>query len=300
MNRRLFVLSALASGTLLSIRDAQAVLAKDTGTPKELACINKLDEISTEATGYTRYEHHHQLAIPVSSLILPPKEGLTVRTTTLDQGSLDLAAFDQFIKETGLSAALKTHSHAVTFTPEELDRIALGEKEVKIAVKTPKGNPAHDFFFTAPQSALIKVQRGRRGQKLVSDTSVTCLVHESEVFAESHDTPFFEHFHTISIPVKALIEQPAAGIVVTTSAVDQNSYDVAQFASFIKSSGLNTANLKTHTHAVAITQSQLQRIAAGEKNVEIKVISKAGNYVHNFLVTAPRSAIVKIAKAKKA
>jgi DUF971 family protein len=296
MNRRLFMLSALATGTAMSLRRAEAAVSKPAAT-KEASCIMKLDEISTEATGYTRYEHHHQLAIPVSALILPPKDGLTVRTTNLDQGSLDVKAFEQFIKESGLDPALRHHSHAVSFTREELDRIAVGEKEVKISVKTPKGNFAHEFFFTAPQSALIKVRRGRQGEKFSS--AVSCLVRESEVFAENHDTPFYEHFHTLSIPVKALIEQPASGVVVTTTEVDQNSYDVAGFAAFIKSSKLNPASLKAHTHAVSITQNQLQRIAAGEKDVEIKVISKAGNYVHNFLVTAPRSAILKIQKAKK-
>jgi hypothetical protein len=37
---------------------------------------------------------------------------------------------------------------------------------------------------------------------------------------------------------------------------------------------------------VTISQSKLQAIANGEKNVEVRVISKAGNYVHNFLITA--------------
>lgn len=121
----------------------------------------KLDEISTEATGFTKYEHHHQLAIPISVLINPPDEGFKVRTSTLDQGSLDEAAFKSFLKESGLDESLRFHSHEVKFTKDQLNRIASGEKEVKISVLSPKGNPAHDFFFTAPRSAIIKVKRGR-------------------------------------------------------------------------------------------------------------------------------------------
>ncbi|RYZ72763.1 MAG: hypothetical protein EOP05_10665 [Proteobacteria bacterium] len=158
MNRRLFLFSTAASAVTLAFIEKinAAPLASD---PSQ--CLVKLDEISAEATYFSRYEHHHQLAIPVSALILPPKEGFKTRTSVLDQGSLDVKAFEQFIKESGLSPALRTHSHEVNFTREELDRIATGEKEVKVTVPTPKGNIAHEFFFTAPRSAIIKVQRGR-------------------------------------------------------------------------------------------------------------------------------------------
>jgi hypothetical protein len=126
-----------------------------------------------------------------------------------------------------------------------------------------------------------------------------CLVRESEIHTESVDTPFYEHFHTLAIPVSALISPPQEGITVTTSVVDQGSYDVSGFKKFIASSGLKADSLQSHSHPVKITQDQLQRIANGEKDVEIRVISKAGNYVHNFLVTAPRSAIVKVQKGRK-
>ena len=42
--------------------------------------------------------------------------------------------------------------------------IASGEKQVKISVLTPKGNFAHNFFFTAPSSALIKIARAREAK----------------------------------------------------------------------------------------------------------------------------------------
>ncbi|MNU08099.1 hypothetical protein D3C72_2539940 [compost metagenome] len=57
------------------------------------------------------------------------------------------------------------HSHEVNFTQAELERIASGEKEVQITVKTPKGNIGHHFFFTAPRSAIVKIQRGREVKK---------------------------------------------------------------------------------------------------------------------------------------
>ena len=132
----------------------------------------------------------------------------------------------------------------------------------------------------------------------IAATLITCLAKESEFATESKDTPFYEHFHTLSLPVSALINPPKEGLTVFTTEVDQGSYDVAGFKSFLKTSGLKAEKLQNHSHDVLITQDQLTRIANGEKEVEIKVISKAGNYVHNFVITAPRSAIVKVLKAR--
>lgn len=115
MNRRLFLASAFtASGSILLL-DRSLALAAPSVSPTEPPCTVKQDEISAEATYFSRYEHHHQLAIPVSVLIAPPKEGFTTRTSTLDQGSLDSKALDQFLKESGLSQSLRFHSHEVTF-----------------------------------------------------------------------------------------------------------------------------------------------------------------------------------------
>lgn len=161
MNRRFFLLSGVVSGALFAfLKKADADPAASSAASKDV-CLMKLDEITTEGSGFTRYEHYHQLSIPVSVLINPPKEGFKIRCSTLDQGSLDEKAFNDFIKETGIDPSLRFHSHEVTFTQDHLNRIANGEKDVKITVLSPKGNFAHDFTFTAPRSAIIKIQRGR-------------------------------------------------------------------------------------------------------------------------------------------
>lgn len=128
--------------------------------------------------------------------------------------------------------------------------------------------------------------------------TVDCLMRQSEFSLENTDSPFYEHFHHLSIPTKALIKPPAEGIVIKTQPVDQGSYDVEGFNKFIASSGLKAEVLRKHDHDVKITREQLERIAAGEKAVEIRVISKAGNYVHNFIITAPPSALAKVRKFK--
>lgn len=163
MNRRFFILSGIASGSLFSLFN-KAVGAPSDDAAAKVACLMKQDEITAEATGFTRYEHFHQLSIPLAVLINPPAEGFKIRCSMLDQGSLDEEAFNKFIKETGLDPSLRYHSHQVSFTREELDRIASGEKDVKIRVLSPKGNFAHEFFFTAPRSALIKIKRGREAK----------------------------------------------------------------------------------------------------------------------------------------
>lgn len=121
---------------------------------------------------------------------------------------------------------------------------------------------------------------------------------QSEFSLENTDSPFYEHYHQLSLPVQALLNPPSEGIVIKTSPVDQGSYDVAGFNKFITASGLKAEVLRKHDHDVRITREQLERIAAGEKAVEIRVISKAGNYVHNFIITAPPSALAKVRKFK--
>jgi hypothetical protein len=163
MNRRHFVVSGVLSGLALSI--GKVAKAQTLATPSE-SCDLRMDYVTAEATYFSRYEHFHILAIPISVLAAPKPEGYKVRTSPLDQASLDEKAFEDFIKESGLDgASLRKHSHEVTITKEELERIASGEKNVKITVPTPKGNLAHHFFFTASRSALIKIQRQRAGKK---------------------------------------------------------------------------------------------------------------------------------------
>lgn len=155
MNRRLFLSSSLTLGSALLI--GQESIAN----PESAVCVPGLDFVSAEATYFKAYEHYHLLSIPVTTLITLPEAGFTTRTSILDQGSLDVEAIEKFLKETGLSASLKTHSHEVKFTQAELQRIASGEKEVEITVLTPKGNLAHRFYFTASPSALAKIRRAR-------------------------------------------------------------------------------------------------------------------------------------------
>jgi hypothetical protein len=147
----------LSSATLKWLFQSERAFGAEADT-----CMPGLDFVSSEATYFARYEHFHLLSIPIAVLIELPREGFTTRTTTLDQGSLDEEAFNQFIKETKLNGpALKRHSHEVKFTQEDLRRIASGEANVEITVKTPKGNLAHKFHFTASRSALVKISRGK-------------------------------------------------------------------------------------------------------------------------------------------
>ncbi len=163
MNRRHFLKNATVAGATLALSNKS--LAVSTPAQPEDTCQIRMDQVSAEATYFARYEHFHILTIPVAVLVNPPEQGYSTRTSVLDQDSLDEKAFNEFIKETGLDgASLRIHSHAVTFTKEELERIANGEKDVKITVMTPKGNIAHYFYFTASRSAQVKIQRGRAGK----------------------------------------------------------------------------------------------------------------------------------------
>jgi hypothetical protein len=165
MNRRK-LLSVTTSAAAVAYLLAKSSKALSAPAPVKLMnpCIPDLDYISGEATGCLSYEHFHRFSIPVSYLINPPPEGFTERTSDLDQASLDVKALDKFLKKTGLKEKdIRFHSHLINVTQEQLERIALGEKEVAVEVKTPKGNFGHIFYFTATQSALIKIARARSG-----------------------------------------------------------------------------------------------------------------------------------------
>lgn len=107
---------------------------------------------------------------------------------------------------------------------------------------------------------------------------------------ESTDTPFYEHYHQLLVPVAALVSPPSKGLVISTSAVDAESYNQDEFSKFLASSGLKRSTLQEHKHDVLISHSQLLQIRDGAE-VEIRVISKAGNYVHNFFIKASPSAL---------
>lgn len=111
---------------------------------------------------------------------------------------------------------------------------------------------------------------------------------------ETTYSPFFQHYHLLLLPVQALVSPPSGGIVLRTSEVDQKSFEVREFENFIASSGLNKQALQHHRHNVAISHDQLVRIASGEREVEITVISEKGNHVHNFTVTAPPSVLAAV------
>lgn len=128
--------------------------------------------------------------------------------------------------------------------------------------------------------------------------SAECSAPSSAVHTENTDSPFFEHYHQLSVPVQALIKPPIDGIIVKTLPVDQGSYDVEGFDQFVASSGLKADDLRRHAHEVSLSREQLERIAQGEKDVEIRVISKNGNYVHNFLITATPAVLARIRKQR--
>lgn len=124
----------------------------------------------------------------------------------------------------------------------------------------------------------------------------TCTPNLEALLVESSDSPFFEHYHQLLLPVAALIKPPAAGLRLNTTVLDRSSYDVAAFENFVASSKLQRENLLNHSHEVLIGPRELHRIGNGEKSVEIRVISPAGNYVHNFKITALASTLVKVRK----
>ena len=128
----------------------------------------------------------------------------------------------------------------------------------------------------------------------------SCVMHTGDLAVETQESPFFEHFHFLTIPMSALANPPDAGIVLTTTPVDQDSYDVDEFKKFIASSGLNEKNLLVHTHDIKLSKEQLQAIASGQKDVEVRVISQKGNYVHNFKITASPMVLATIKNKKSA
>ncbi|WP_413587161.1 hypothetical protein [Bdellovibrio sp. HCB274] len=131
-----------------------------------------------------------------------------------------------------------------------------------------------------------------------SAEQAACLAVQGEFVTESQDSPFFEHFHFLSIPVSALSTIPENGITLKTSTIDLASYDQETFKRFITETGLNAEALLKHSHEVKIDAAKLQAIADGQKSVEIRVISANGNYVHNFLITASPMILATVRKAK--
>lgn len=279
MKRRSFLVSTLASTGALLLPSV-SVLAKEQPGESPLGLSEGVPYVSAEATYFARYQHFHLLSIPLDVLIEAPKDGYATRCSPLDQASLDEVAFAKFLDETGLKdEALRHHSHLVKFTQQDLLRIGSGEENVEITVMTPGGNLGHRFYFTAPKSAVLNIQRKHK-----PDLSLL-TVH-------TEDSPFFEHYHALQIPVEAIVNPPLAGITLTTTNVDQGSIDEAGFDKFIQQSGLPREKFRNHSHAVTLTRDDLVRIGRGD-TVEIRIVSGNGNYVHNFKITALKNVIVK-------
>ncbi len=160
MNRRQFISTAVLSMATIRSFGAQS---SSSVSAKQNQCIPNLDYISTESTHFQVYEHYHRLSIPISALILPPSGGVTVKTSMLDQSSLDKKKYTNFIEQTKRKfESLINHDHEFVITQEQLERIASGEREVEVKLLSPIGNLTHIFYFTASKSALIKINRARK------------------------------------------------------------------------------------------------------------------------------------------
>ncbi|MCC6137885.1 MAG: hypothetical protein IT287_04585 [Bdellovibrionaceae bacterium] len=150
MNRRIFLLT---SSTLL-------VLPLDIALAQEV-CLKGLEGIDVESHDSPGYTHYHQLILPVSHLVMPPQNGIQLKTSAVDQGSYDVAGLEAFAKNINTDIkALKAHDHEVFISRDELLRIAAGEENVEIAVLArDKKTYVHNFFVTAPPSALAIVKK---------------------------------------------------------------------------------------------------------------------------------------------
>lgn len=125
----------------------------------------------------------------------------------------------------------------------------------------------------------------------------SCVPSLGYISAEATYFKAYEHYHLLSIPVSALITLSDKGYTTRTSVLDQGSLDEEALKKFLKETGLSSS-LKDHSHEVHVTQAELQRIANGEKDVEITVLTPKGNLAHRFYFTATQSALAKVRKAR--
>jgi hypothetical protein len=136
-------------------------------------------------------------------------------------------------------------------------------------------------------------------KSVFANAAQTCSDAIIGIAVESSDSPFFEHYHQLVIPASVLIKIPEEGVRLVTTPVDSGSYNEDQLDQLVKQTRLNKEKLQTHSHEVFIDKASLERIAQGEKNVEIRVISASGNYVHNFIVNSSPAILAKIKWSKK-
>ncbi len=126
-------------------------------------CLTDLEGIDVESDDAVGYEHYHQLILPVSALVNPPTSGIWLRTSAVDQGSYDELGMQDFSKSINVNVeAMRSHTHDVFISYEELKSIAAGAKKVEVkAYARDKKTYVHNFFITAPPSALAVVKRER-------------------------------------------------------------------------------------------------------------------------------------------
>ena len=96
-----------------------------------------------------------------------------------------------------------------------------------------------------------------------------CLRGLEGIDVESNESPYFTHYHQLIIAVSDLVAPPKNGIKLVTGKLDQGSCDDLALQAFVKTKGIELEALRGHNHEVQITSNELERIAAGEKNVEI-------------------------------
>lgn len=160
-------------------------------------------------------------------------------------------------------------------------------------------NRRHFILSGAALSGAMLITKTSKAEEVLSaKKEELCLMKMDQVTAEATYFARYEHFHILAIPISVLITPPAAGYKTRTSPLDQDSLDEKAFNEFIKESGLDGNSLRVHSHEVNFTQAELERIANGEKDVEITVLTPKGNLGHRFYFTASRSAIVKIQKGR--
>jgi len=150
MNRRNFL---ILSG-LITLPFSHALSAND-------QCLTGLQGIDVESNDSAGYEHFHQLILPVSALITPPRSGIKLLTSTVDQGSFNDSDMKTFAKTLNMNSdALRTHNHEVFITYEELKSIASGTKNVEIKVYARSNKQyVHNFLITAPPSTLSMIKK---------------------------------------------------------------------------------------------------------------------------------------------
>ncbi|WP_413587162.1 twin-arginine translocation signal domain-containing protein [Bdellovibrio sp. HCB274] len=159
-------------------------------------------------------------------------------------------------------------------------------------------NRRHFLKGAALTGAALTMSKNVLAAELPVATGEACLIRMDQVTAEATYFARYEHFHILAIPLSVLIKPSDNGYTTRTSPLDQASSDEKAFNEFIKETGLDGGSLRTHSHSVTFTKNELERIADGEKEVKITVMTPKGNLAHHFYFTASRSALIKIKRGR--